>query len=79
MEQKIKLITEAFSMQPRFFCVTTGKINPDSNGDYIKEIKLERLQKSFDGPDDYYVGYDFNGNVAFEYLANSVNVEYYYI
>jgi len=80
MKQKISFITEAMSMQPRSFSVTrkTAKINPNFYQDYIKEIKLERLQKSFDGPEDYYVGYDFNGNVKFEYLAKSMNVEYYY-
>jgi hypothetical protein len=84
MKQKIKSITEAFSMQPNVRGVTyeynTPK-EPKYFHNFIKEIRLERTEMvSFGVMQQYdvYRGYDYNGNKSFEYLANSVNVDYYY-
>ena len=70
--EKIKSITEAFSMQP----VTISTM--ESNDAYYdkpsacKEIKLEVM----DEDTNVYVGYNFEGKKIFQYLANSVNVHY---
>jgi hypothetical protein len=86
--EKIKSITEAFSMQPCSFsiCLTPEK-QMRNNKEFIhehkgciKEIKLERLQvgtKCGDPVEElYYVGYGFNGEKMFKYIYNSVNVHY---
>jgi len=77
--KKIKSIAEAFSMQPNILTVTTEPQNVLHKEWYIKEIKLETtemwvddIQKKY----DVYRGYDWNGNISFEYLANTVNVHY---
>jgi hypothetical protein len=92
MEQKIKSISEAYSMQPckKEVCLIKEdyKRMPEPheephihNENCIVEIKLENLQlQSTGGMDLYkvYNGYNKDGQKLFEYLANSVNVEYYY-
>ncbi len=91
MKQKVRSITEAFSMQPNSFscCYTkhdfTGKYNEMSDHvhleDCIVEILLEK--KVIDNGDKYpqtydvYRGYNKSGKMLFEYLSNSVNVRYY--
>jgi hypothetical protein len=80
MEQKIKSISEAYSMQPACISVSNkDKVYAkEYNYLHILEIKLETLQVGTNTQADFYVGYDFNGNKSFQYLANSVNVHYYY-
>ena len=70
--QKIKSISEAFSMQPITLRVT-GKPTPFDSENSIKEIKLEMM----DEVTSVYVGYNFEGEKKFQYLANSVNVHYF--
>lgn len=51
------------------------------NLDCIVEIKKEQMQLQTSGGMDIYevyCGYNKDGQKLFEYLANSVNVEYYY-
>jgi len=82
----IKSISEAFSMQPRFYETiplksfeNTLKFNPDHARELCKEIRLEvvniivdGLQKQF----NVYTGYNFENQRLFECLATSVNVQY---
>lgn len=85
MEQKIKSISEAFSMQPCSFVICKKiedsgiaeigiKGSKHTHNEFcIKEIKLEYNNVI---QDNQYVGYDFKGNKMFEYLQSSVNVNY---
>lgn len=74
--EKIKQITEAYSMQPRYFYV----VEKENSFSCCKEIKLEKI--SFDTNEDlheeglYYVGYNFEGKKMFQCLRSSVNVEF---
>ncbi len=73
-KQKIKSITEAFSMQPESFGIMT-KENMEHFYDKenaLKEIKEEVLDKDT----NVYVGCNFKGKKLFQYLVNSVNVHY---
>ena len=80
MGQKIKTITEAFSMQPATWMTT----NPDSKflneETNCKEIKLETLQIGYEcgNPVELlsYVGYNFKGVKIFQCIATAVNVTY---
>jgi len=82
MNQKIKSITEAFSSRPETLEVYI--LNDDQYyrshriGEYlIKEIKLEYLEGLYDKEFvEYYVGYGFEGQRLFQYLAKSVNVKF---
>ena len=80
MENKIKSITEAFSMQPT--TISTMKSNEGyfDKPNACKEIKLERLcigHKYGDPIEElYYVGYNFEGKKIFQYIANTVNVHF---
>jgi len=81
--EKIKAITEAFSMQPNILSVSTQvkyenmqKYNPDFVGGCCKEIKLETIQVDTDKQCNVYVGYNFDGKKIFQYLQSSVNVDY---
>ena len=85
MKQKIKSITEAFSMQPNIHSITFEhqvNINDEKTRQFIiKEINLERTEMLINGSYvqyEVYRGYNWNGDKLFEYLANSVNVHYYY-
>ncbi len=75
---KIKSITEAFSMQPASLMVVDEKYRSKTHpeGD-IKEIKEGNKQVSTDKLISVYVGYNFNGEKLFEYIAESVNVHFY--
>ena len=74
MEEGIKSITEAYSMQPETFSVV-GKPSNAYPEKSIKEIK--EMQKNWnDEQIRVYIGYNFEGKKLFEYLANSVNVHY---
>jgi hypothetical protein len=82
MSEKIKSISEAFSMQPIHLFVCTKKTDEISFGEEcphehdqhcIKEIKLE-YNKALE--ENQYVGYDSEGKKMFEYLQSSVNVQY---
>jgi len=69
MKNKVKSITEAFSMQPATLSIVDkpAKFNPK---DSIKEIKLEIVN----GDLNVYTGYNFDGKRLFMYNAKSVNV-----
>lgn len=74
---KIKSITEAFSMQPATLSTMKSNENYYDKPQACKEIKLEHLSGVYDEvPTDYYVGYNFEGQKLFQYLAKSVNVHY---
>ena len=87
--EKIKSITEAFSMQPITLKITTqieyDAIKESKSKGYsintnidelIKYIKYEQLQVVAGGPDMYYIGYNFEGKKLFQYLASTVNVHF---
>ena len=77
MEQKIKSISEAFSMQPKHLEVDKERYNEES----IKEIKKERVQcylPDGEASELMYVGYNFEGQIIFQYLNLTVNVHYFY-
>jgi len=86
MMEKIKSITEAFSMQPISFRIceatedyshyqTKGK--PHNHMDScIEKIVPESRQVNSDKVVNYYVGYDFEGNKRFEFPQETVSVEY---
>jgi len=77
MAQKIKSITEAFSMQPATLSIMKSNENYYDKPQACKEIKLEILDGVYDKePDTYYVGYNFEGEKIFQYLSRSVNVHY---
>ncbi|HWY33891.1 MAG TPA: hypothetical protein VNX68_04550 [Nitrosopumilaceae archaeon] len=81
-DKKIKSISEAFSMQP----VVLEIMNQAKYENYFdkpnacKEIKLERLligHKCGNPVEEiYYVGYNFEGQKIFQYIANTVNVHF---
>ena len=75
-EQRIKSISEAFSMQPAGFSVIEEEPIEGTKHLHIKEIKREMIQVASD-PDMYYVGYNWNGDKMFQYLASSVNVRFF--
>lgn len=86
--EKIKSITEAFSMQPCCKSVTSTEdyekwksTNPAGRDGDIKEIKLETVQigRKYGEPieDLYYCGYNFEGKKLFQYLALTVNVDFF--
>jgi len=91
MKQKIKSITEAFSMQPMSFSVCTAEIvysrfpNNDRKHEHSNEcvitIELEEKAINTGMPDkcvfQVYRGYNKNNEMLFEYFANSVNVQYF--
>ena len=65
---QIRMIIEAFSIQPNYFCVG-DKMN---NKKIIDCIKFEIRPNH----EDVYVGYSENGEKLFEYIVKSVNVQY---
>lgn len=72
--QKIKSISEAFSMQPITIQVVSenqrSKFDPSQD---IEKIELEVMNENT----NIYVGYNFEGEKKFKYLANAVNVHYF--
>jgi len=78
--EKIKSISEAFSMQPKHIEVCTDYEHYYDKSQAVKEIKLERIEigKRCGDPVEelYYVGYNFEGQKIFQYIANTVNVHY---
>ncbi len=85
--EKIKSITEAFSMQPNTF-ETKNQIQHENTIKYsnsianrdCKEIIFEKHvigHKCGDPLEElYYVGYNFEGQKIFQYIANTVNVHF---
>lgn len=87
--EKIKSITEAFSMQPEVLAVqpktnydkqiATEEKHPNLecySRNIIAEILPETRRVDSDKQCNYYVGYNFRGEKLFEYLQSSVNVNY---
>lgn len=78
--EKIKSISEAFSMQPITLEVKNEqgyKNYPDSlKHQCCKEIKVETMQVDSDKACDFYVGYNWEGKKIFEYLRSAMNVNY---
>ena len=79
MEQKIKTIVEAFSIQPESFSVADERHfehKTNSRDLLVKEIKHEMVHV---GPDIFsmYVGYNFEGKKLFQYHTKSVNLHYF--
>ena len=74
---KIRLITEAFSMEPRRHEVH----NLYWNDDNLERIELERVTIGTECGNPVeklmYVGYDDKNIQLFRYLAIAVNVEYF--
>lgn len=84
MNPKIKSISEAYSMQPNNLEVSTQERydeykNLEARKSFVKEIKMETVivgANGFQDPVVIYVGYGFEGQKLFQYLANSVNVHF---
>lgn len=78
--EKIKSITEAYSTQPVTLEVynNSNKLQKEVDVDDIlcKEIKLETTNREGD-PYECYKGYNYKGNLIFEYWKGSVNVHYF--
>lgn len=78
--EKIKSISQAFSMQP--VTISTMKSNEHyyDKPRACKEIRLETVcigRKCGDPVEElYYVGYNFEGEKIFQYIANTVNVHF---
>ena len=72
MKQKIKSITEAFSMQPIRCYVGESPSNLNTLTATIERIELEPIGEDLSA----YIGYDSENNKLFQYLFNSVNVYY---
>lgn len=75
--EKIKLISEAFSMQPvTLEVLTEGQLKADyDKSNSAKEIIKETVLIDRN-PTEVYVGYNPEGKKIFQYLATSVNVHY---
>lgn len=81
-EQKIKSISEAFSMQPVTLSISDqenydkcAKANLSHAPDLCKEIRHDKIM--LDGKlTSFYVGYNFKGEQIFRYLVSAVNVHY---
>ena len=71
-EKKVKRIIDAFSMQPY-----SKQVQSEFSPTGIAKIKLESRSTEPEGEIHYYVGYDFEGNVMFEYRRDTVNIEYF--
>ena len=77
MKQHIKSITEAFSMQPACYIVTEKE--PTRNKHFhLKRIEVINEQTSPNDMTTFYVGFDWDENIMFKYIAATVNVTYYY-
>ncbi len=70
----IQSISEAFSMQPAAWSVH-HKNQKRSASNPEEDIKEIYYQKNSDGI-GFYIGYNFEGQMLFKYLALSVNVHY---
>lgn len=72
MENKIRSISEAFSMQPKVF--TVGEV---VNYGLVIIARIVQEDVHIEGdPFAYYVGYDDKGNRLFEFRKGTVNVIY---
>ena len=75
--EKIKSISEAYSMQP-----ISLEINPKCLPENLRdnepvEIKEEVIQTTENIRTSFYVGYNSKGKMIFKYLANACNVHYF--
>lgn len=80
--QKIKSLSEAFSMQPMSYTVgeKLNRYYSTKPGPVLARIEAE--VKNYPVAGDpfecyYFVGYDDEGNVLFEFRRESMNVFYY--
>lgn len=67
---KIRQIREAYSIQPGYWEVNDYDTYYD-NPNACKEIILETIENV-----NYYVGYNYEDEIIFKFLADSVNVIY---
>lgn len=76
----IKSISEAYSCQPKQISITSMEHHEKFKFDEdIKIIKLELVQIGTAMNCEWmYCCYDFKDNLRWQFLANSVNVEYDY-
>ena len=77
---RIKLITEAYSMQPITLQVHETEPEDSLKHLYIKNIVYEQHSEFINGRYSevaYYVGYDWNNRIAWKYHTSSVNVHYF--
>ena len=73
MKDKVKSISEAFSMQPITLTVT----DPERRTKFDPSQDIERIElEVMDENTNIYVGYNFDGKKLFEYIAKTVNVHY---
>ncbi len=79
MENKIYSISEAFSMQPRYFCIGDCHfIGADrETKTLVDRIEHVLIQTGDDQRTEYYVGYDKDNYKLFKYRADTMNVQYY--
>jgi hypothetical protein len=78
---KIKSISEAYSMQPSFRKVCDlpfdNFVHKKHSKECIAEITEEHENLTPDKIIYFYIGRNFDAEVLFKYLSDSVNVEYY--
>lgn len=79
MENVIKSVTEANSLQPKIYAVSMSpEFIANNKHKAIKEIKPERRKYSeLGGAENVYVGYNHLDETMFEVKAANVNVHYF--
>jgi len=82
LSPKIKAISEAFSTQPRYIEITKQEhlVNTPKSRyhKFIKEIKSEMISISNNEYQEYFICYDFNGNISSQFVAKAMHIYYYY-
>ena len=77
----VMAISEAFSMQPNHLSVCTDYEHyydkPRACMIIVKEIQTIGTRCGDPVEEIYYVGYNFDGQKIFQYIANAVNVTYF--
>jgi len=80
MLQIIESITEAFSMQPATFRIIEELGKFDKPELSLKNIEREEIITHYECGDAMqqtcYIGYNWEGNKMFQYLAHTVNIHY---
>lgn len=82
MENKIRWVAEAYNKDAVQWNVTPERLLNEevkrlSKNSSIKEIKLEDATDIGDDLVKVYRGYNYNGELIYQWLANSVNVGYF--
>lgn len=73
---RIKQISEAFSLQPNEKHVSTDW-ELTQKIPHIKAIELLTLEISKEEKVSFYIGYNFDNQIVFQWIAKACNVEYF--